>query len=68
MNVPPGEAKALSIWEYEALIWNWNDAEGGNDVEPPDPALTMKLIDRINANPDLGAKGKKEPMKGMAPA
>lgn len=52
MNIPPSEAKALSMWEYEALLFHWNDAHS-TDVQPPDPALTMKLIDRINMDPKL---------------
>lgn len=50
MNIPPSEAKQLSLYEYEAILWNWNDAQGGHDDDAPDPELTMKLIDRINAD------------------
>lgn len=54
MHIPPGDAKALSLWEYEALLHHWNKAHnGGDDVEAPDHAMTQKLIDRINADPRL---------------
>lgn len=54
MNIPPGEAKALTLWEYEALLHHWNAAHStGDDVEPPDPATTQKLIDMINSDPKL---------------
>lgn len=60
MNIPPGEAKLLSRWEYEALLWNWNDShKGGDDVAPPDPELTQERLDRINA--DLRLTGAKAP-------
>lgn len=54
MGIPPGEAKTLSLWEYEALLWNWNESHSTDgDIEPPDPEQTMALLDRINADPRL---------------
>lgn len=54
MNIPKSDAETLSLWEYEALLWHWNDAhETGSDVEAPDPERTMALLDRINADPRL---------------
>jgi len=54
MNIPPSEAKQFSIHEYEALLWNWNDAHRtSDDVDPPDPETTIALLDRINADPRL---------------
>lgn len=41
MGMPPSEAKRLTWWEYQALLWNWNDrhaADGdGPAPEPPTP-------------------------------
>lgn len=35
MNVPPSEAKRLTLWEYEALLVNWNYL---HDTDPqPEP-------------------------------
>ena len=56
MNIPPGEAAKMSLWDYEALLWHWNEAHGGDDdIEPPDPHVTQRLIDRINSDPLLHA-------------
>ncbi len=54
MNVPPSEARCLSLWEYEALLHGWNEAHSaGDDVEAPDPAKALALLDRINSDPRL---------------
>ena len=54
MNVPPSEARLLSLHDYEMLLWNWNENHrSDDDVDPPDPEQTMALIDRINADPRL---------------
>ena len=60
MNIPPSEAKALALWEYEALLHHWNKTHGGGDeVQAPDHERTQKLMDKINADPRLtGAKSK----------
>lgn len=58
MNIPPDQAANLSLWEYEALLHNWNEAHGGgDDIQPPDHELTQRLIDKINLNPDLKRQG-----------
>jgi hypothetical protein len=53
MNIPPTEADHMSLYRYESLVWNWNDAHEVDDLGAPDPELTQKLIDRINANPQM---------------
>lgn len=54
MNIPPSEAKRLTLWEYQALLHNWNRAHStGDDIKAPDPERTQRMIDRINANPAL---------------
>ena len=38
MNIPPSEAKQLTLAEYQGLIENWNRAQGGGEaaeLEPP---------------------------------
>lgn len=52
MNIPPSEARAFSYRDYQAILWHWNDSHDLED-DHPDPALTMKLIDEINADPRL---------------
>jgi hypothetical protein len=62
MNIPPSEARELSLYEYEGLLWNWNDAHGGDSAgEVPDADTTMVLIDRINADPRF--TGARKPKK-----
>jgi hypothetical protein len=53
MNVPPSEAKALSLWEYEAILHHHNEAHGGGDVEPPVPEVAMAILERANSDPRL---------------
>lgn len=36
MGVSPAEAAKLSLWSYEALLWNWNDRHRTDD-EQADP-------------------------------
>lgn len=52
MNIPPSDARELSLWEYEALLWHWNDAHD-IEVEAPDPEIAIPLLERINADPRL---------------
>lgn len=65
MNVPPSEARALSYYDYQALLWNWNDAHKvGDEGDLPDAETTMALLDKINADPRLTGPAKpKEPVK-----
>jgi hypothetical protein len=36
MNVPPSEAKHLTLYEYQALCHNWAEAHSTEeDLEPP---------------------------------
>jgi hypothetical protein len=54
MNIPPSEAKLLSLHDYESILWHWNDAQqSGDDPDALDAEATMKLIDAINADPRL---------------
>ncbi len=66
MNIGPSETNAMSLWQYEALLHNWNAAHNTDgDVSPPDPEKTQRLIDRINSMP-AAPKGKPEPMRAGA--
>lgn len=54
MNIPPGDVQTMSLWEYEALLYHWNEAHGGSESgDPPDAKTAMKVLDLINANPAL---------------
>jgi hypothetical protein len=56
MGLGRADIDGMSLWEYEARLWNWNDAEGGGDnIAPPDRKLTQRLIDKINSDPALHA-------------
>jgi hypothetical protein len=52
MNIPPSEAKALPLEEYEMLLYHWNKAHStGDDAVPhPDHEHTQKMVDRLNAH------------------
>lgn len=54
MGVSRADAMDLSMWEYEARLWHWNEAhKASDDVEPPDPVKAMRLLDRANSDPRL---------------
>ncbi len=55
MGVGPGEASILSLWEYEALLFGWNESHGGavDDFKTPDAATVQARLDLINADPRL---------------
>lgn len=53
MNISLGEAKAMTLWEYEAILWNHNEAHGTDDLPPPDPEIAIPLLDRLNSDPRL---------------
>lgn len=52
MSIPPSEANRLSMWEYEAILWNWND-QHSTEVDAPDPEKTMELLALANSDPRL---------------
>jgi len=55
MGLGWADIERMSLWEYEARLFHWNEAHGSDDdpVAPPDPHLTQRLIDRINSDPSL---------------
>jgi hypothetical protein len=54
MGIPPSEAKALSLWEYEAILIEWNHAR---DPDADLPVFTVdmfdKALDLFEQNPHL---------------
>lgn len=56
MGLGMADIERMSLHDYEARLWHWNDAHGGDDkVQPPDPDVTQRLIDKINSDPRLHA-------------
>lgn len=53
MNIPPSEVERMSLYDYEALLYNWNEAHGSDDVEAPDADRSEEMNARINADPRL---------------
>jgi hypothetical protein len=51
MAIPPSEARSLSWWEYQALLWNWNDRHVQEDkedpAEAPDAAFVARRMQRL---------------------
>lgn len=61
MNIPPSEAKALSLEEYEGLLWCWQQAHKSSkdDVEV-DAERMVKMVENLRKRPDLlGPRPKK---------
>ncbi len=52
MNVSDRDARAMSLYDYEARLHHWNAAHS-DDVQAPDHDKTQALIDRINLDPKL---------------
>jgi hypothetical protein len=52
MGIQPSEVKELTWWEYQALLWNWNDRhtpDEDREAEAPDAdfvARHMALIEK----------------------
>jgi len=53
MGLGKADVENMSLWEYEARLYHWNDAHGSDDIRAPDPEHSQRLIDRINADPRL---------------
>jgi hypothetical protein len=52
MGLSLTEAAALSLYDYEELLWNWNEAhETSSGVAPPDPEKWNLVRDRLNSDP-----------------
>lgn len=50
MGLSPTDLNAMSWWEYQALLWTWNERHGdGKDeqVEAPDAAFVDRMFERL---------------------
>lgn len=50
MGIQPSEAKRLSWWDYQAMLWTWNDrhtVEGDTPPEAPDADAVAKSQQRL---------------------
>lgn len=58
MGLGRADTDTMSLWEYEARLFHWNEAHGsGDDIGAPDPATAQRIIDMANKDPRL-TKGK----------
>jgi type II secretory pathway component PulK len=55
MNLGREDVMQMSMEEYEARLFHWNDAHktGEASIETRDPAATIAELARINADPRL---------------
>lgn len=54
MNVSPAEARRLSLFEYEAMLFHWNDAhDASGNVDAPDPDFAMRVLEMANSDERL---------------
>jgi hypothetical protein len=54
MGISKADADALTLWEYEGILWNYNEAHRSpDDVEPPDPEAATALLELLNNDPRL---------------
>jgi hypothetical protein len=45
MGIQPSEAKRLTWWEYQGLLWNWNDRHSTEKDEPaPEPPSAESVL------------------------
>lgn len=38
-GMPPSEAKRLTLWEYQALLHNWEQAHSTGEEKPEPPSI-----------------------------
>lgn len=55
MNIPPSEAKKLTLYEYQALLHNWRAAHETGD-EPPEPPSIEEAEDGMRRLEARGVK------------
>jgi hypothetical protein len=54
MGITKSDADRLSLWEYEAILWNHNEAHRSpDDIDPPDPVAATALLEKLNNDPRL---------------
>jgi hypothetical protein len=50
MNIPPSEARELTLAEYQGILHNWNRAQGGEEeLEPPTQEKLAERRARLEA-------------------
>jgi hypothetical protein len=49
MGVQPSEARSLTWWEYQAMLWTWNDRHSTEEepVEAPEAAFVERRQQRL---------------------
>lgn len=50
MSIPPSEARELTWWEYQAMLWNWNDrhsTDEQDEAEAPDADFVARQFERL---------------------
>lgn len=50
MGLSPTDLKEMSWWEYQALLWTWNERQGGDkdeETEAPDAAFVDRIFERL---------------------
>lgn len=54
MGLTPHEVDALTLWQYDALLYGWNErqAELGGKMEPPTADEYYDAVDRVMAMQD----------------
>jgi hypothetical protein len=54
MNIPPSEARAFSLEEYEARLFHWNKAhDTGTNDDAPDGEEAMRVLAAANSDERL---------------
>lgn len=50
MGLGWSDIKQMSLWEYEARLYHYNEAHGGNDDagDRPDPRVMQARVDALN--------------------
>ena len=51
MGLGWADIQRMSLWEYEARLYHWNEAHGGADDsagDRPDPRTMQAKVDRLN--------------------
>jgi len=54
MGVPPSEARRLSWWEYQAMLWNWNDRHTPEEEQEVEAAPADFVARRMQRLADMG--------------
>lgn len=63
MGLGKADTDSMSLWEYEARLYHWNEAHGSDSVNAPDPDIAFRILEKANADPrltkGLNVRGKK---------